>query len=518
MGSEPSALRTSLIWHDEVMSDLVHDRPVKVTLGTAPGVTFVTPDVGTSPAYTIVTPGRRGYLLTLSDRMRGTICLGGVEHDVAEFVRGADEPTGFRATQIGGNDWGVISLEAEGEHKLFFQFVPREEQDWNLGHPMILAAVGGYALSTAALTGVWAYGGVAFGEALFRAASMSSLAIGLAATVRWLLRQDNESRASLAFSVVLHAALLFATFRLYEETKPFEWPIAAATSGQYLVKLAEAEQVKPVPVTAPTTTPSTGQRAAAAAPAPAQVLPPSRPWKRPEGKRPPAASKITQQVGPSSETPGPANPRPTTPTIGVLKHELMLHQIAGRDVQQGIARVNGIGEPAGGPGARGGQRDGGAPGGGRTHGDGDVDGTGPIGTHTGTQGPLDTGPVRAAVCVGAGCGGPGVPPTTVTPPHDPPGDGPTLTPSEIERVIRSRRGMFQACYQKQLDRSSTLNGSVVISFEIGADGTVKSSRANGGTLTNAAVIQCVRNSIGLLHFPAKGGANVNFPFVFSPGG
>src|SRR5437868_3214207 len=140
-----TGLRASLIWHDEVMGDVVFDKPDKVTIGEADGATFTAP----VPAQTIVTPGRRGYLLTLSSQMTGVVCLGGVEHDVAAWVKAGEEPGGFRAAPIGGNDWGVIALDASGDHKLFFQFVELEEAEWNLGHPMILAAVGGFALSVA---------------------------------------------------------------------------------------------------------------------------------------------------------------------------------------------------------------------------------------------------------------------------------------------------------------------------------------------------------------------------------
>src|SRR5678816_4174784 len=36
--------------------------------------TFVVPDVGLPEHFAIVRPGNRGYLLTLGERMRGTIC------------------------------------------------------------------------------------------------------------------------------------------------------------------------------------------------------------------------------------------------------------------------------------------------------------------------------------------------------------------------------------------------------------------------------------------------------------
>ena len=94
------ALRASLIWHDEVMADVVHEKPAPVTIGTDSSSTFVTPELSLPPSFSIVTPGRRGYVLTMSTKMSGTICLGGVEHDVATFVAAGEGGTGFFATPL----------------------------------------------------------------------------------------------------------------------------------------------------------------------------------------------------------------------------------------------------------------------------------------------------------------------------------------------------------------------------------------------------------------------------------
>lgn len=514
MGS--TGLRTSLIWHDEVMSDLVHEKPAKVTIGSASEATFTTPDIGTARAYAIVTPGRRGYLLTLSEQMHGTICLGGVEHDVAAFVKAADEPTGFRATPIGGNDWGVISLDASGDHKVFFQFVPLEEADWNLGHPMILAAVGGFALSVAALTGVWWWKGVPLGEAAFRAGSLSSLAIGLAAIVRWLLRQDNESRASLAFSVMLHAAVLFATFQLYEKSQRFDWPAQPSVTGGYIVKLED--QVAPKPETKQPTVAT--QKPAAAAPAsePAKI-PPRRAFVRPSGikvDRP--TVRIAAQVPNQTETGVPKVPstKNEPPKVGVFAHEEILHGVVARDVGQ-VGRQIGNGPIGkGGPPGAGGPGDGppGVGGPGLTKGGPRT--SGPVGKDEKSAAPLNTGPVRSAICIGARCGeGPG--PEYLPPPKPPAGDTPTLGAAEIDAVIRRNQGMYRACYQRELNRDPSLAGDVRMHFEILPSGKVTGQRKIGGTMTNAEVIQCVKNALGYLQFPRKGGALVNYPFVFNPG-
>jgi len=45
-----------------------------------------------------------------------------------------------------------------------------------------------------------------------------------------------------------------------------------------------------------------------------------------------------------------------------------------------------------------------------------------------------------------------------------------------------------------------------------------SSRGSGGSLGGADVSSCVTSKITLPRFPARGGAIVNYPFVFASGG
>jgi hypothetical protein len=147
-------LRTALIWHDEVMDDLVIDKPRPITIGHTGRTTFVVPDVGLPPKFAIVRPGNRGYLLTLGENMRGTICIAGQKQDIAELVA-RDSAGGFCATPIGGRDWGVIELDASGDYKLFFQFVPVDEPTQFFTKPVLVAGGIGYLLSTAVLSVLW---------------------------------------------------------------------------------------------------------------------------------------------------------------------------------------------------------------------------------------------------------------------------------------------------------------------------------------------------------------------------
>src|SRR5690348_4881628 len=98
------ALHTALIWHDEVMHDLVFEKPTRVTLGRDGRSTFTVPELGLPPGFAILRPGNRGYLLALGARMRGTICIDGTKHDVAALI--AASPDGFAATPISERDWG----------------------------------------------------------------------------------------------------------------------------------------------------------------------------------------------------------------------------------------------------------------------------------------------------------------------------------------------------------------------------------------------------------------------------
>ena len=98
---------TSLIWHDEVMSDVTLTTPRAITLGSTGTRTFIVPDLGLPENFAIVRPGERAFLLTLGAQMRGVISIDGTETDVATLVG-----DGFHATAIREGDWGLIELGA----------------------------------------------------------------------------------------------------------------------------------------------------------------------------------------------------------------------------------------------------------------------------------------------------------------------------------------------------------------------------------------------------------------------
>lgn len=425
-----AALRTSLIWHDEVMADVVSERPRAITIGPAAHATFVTPELGLPSEYAIVRPGRRGHVLTLGGAMRGTVCVGGVEQDVATLI--ATSEGGFHATAIGGVDWGVIELDASGHYKLFFAFVALDD-----------------------------------------------------VPAKPLFEADLEQRASLAFSTLLHAALLFATYQLYVHHDAVLEPVRDLTASYVVTRTSTFEPPAPK-----------HEVAAAAAPAvTATVKPamlPSR-WHEPDVRPKPVKSPTT-----TVKPPGPPSPFDAQATSAFD---------ALRGPRQGLdqlAQVNGDGGPPGseiaGP---------------TTRGDGGKPGSGPRGTYQPrSPGGIDTGPIRdASLCSGAGCGGAPVAVTTIGPP--PTDDSSPLTEKDIDDVIRAAKGRLTHCYQREVNRDASLAGTVQVRFEIAADGRVTTAKVTSSSVRSDAVSDCLTRSIATLRFPAKGRAVVNYPFVFA---
>ena len=97
----------------------------------------------------------------------------------------------------------------------------------------------------------------------------------------------------------------------------------------------------------------------------------------------------------------------------------------------------------------------------------------------------------------------------------PPGQG--LSPDQIARVVRSRQGTFQACYEIATAHDPTLKGNVGVAFSISPGGSVSSASITGSSLSNPRVEGCILRAFNRLQFPtADKATNASFPFSFRP--
>ena len=475
MSSTPVAaaqvqLRTALVWHGEVMGDHVMTTPGAVTLGSSARSTFIVPDVSLPADFAIIRPGNRGYLLTLGARMRGTIHVDGKARDVADFVRrggeGGDdmEASGaFRATPIGGRDWGVIDLDETGHHQIFFQFVPVQAPlpTSNTQWEMLIPA--------------------------------------------------------LAFSLILHTILVFVTYVFDEGINPFVYPGSKRLTGEFLITRIN---VPPEP-----TDPPKADAPAKAAASTAGEKPNVNSATKGESGKAGGKGDLDRARDPDArDVPPDAPPPPPKVAFMTEKNRAELDNIIQADVRTSLGKFAGLPGPRK-PGALGKGKGGGSGFGDELGGTGTTrggKGTGPGGGGKVegdfvSQGKIDTGETRAPK--GPGGDGAGVKEVAVVGTGTASGDFGGLTKEEIDKVVKSRAGLIKACYQKELDKQKGLGGKLVIKFSIDPGGTVTKAAPDNGksTLTNAAVSDCVVRQILKLKFPAKGGGVVNYPFIFSQG-
>ena len=95
-----------------------------------------------------------------------------------------------------------------------------------------------------------------------------------------------------------------------------------------------------------------------------------------------------------------------------------------------------------------------------------------------------------------------------------------LDRSLIDEVIKRHMNAIRYCYQRELTKTPSLAGKIVIKFVIAKDGSVSSANVKTSTMSNSAVESCVSGRFMRMQFPQpKGGGIVivSYPFLFSPG-
>jgi len=435
-----------------------------VTIGASPTATFTTPSFGLPPNFAILRFGAHGHELTLRRDMGGTVKLDGVELSVADAIARAsaarDGPdTPWWVSPIRPGDWGIIELDRDAEHTLFFHYVPP--------------------------------------------------ATPLPRVRRW---HDELLAPAIVFALVLHAVFLAIAFTIARPGQhSFVFPGADDIFNEYDIERpialaamnlddAKAGTKDGEPDTPPASTAGASGHAGGEG---------DRPRRRaPDPDEGADDAAIIQKV------------RHT----GLLRHAKSLTKIAmrgGFDDRLGaaMARIEGPAHDGSLRGAGGGKGTGvglGA-GSGTTRG-GTGKGPGGGGTAHGdvvTQAAIKTGGTRPARGV---AGGRGLKETAV---HVRTGTATgalgSLTAAQINKVVQSRKNAIRACYERQLQRTPTLGGKIVVRWTIVA-GKVTRAKIKKTTMRNGAVEDCIVRQILRLRFPSPSGgakAVVNYPFIFS---
>lgn len=458
-------LRASYVWYDEVMADKVLAEPAEITIGPAPGTTFITPpNLGLPDSYAVLRPGRAGYVLTLSVRMTGKISLQGREMEVAEFVAtGGGTGTGgqsgsFRATAIGPGDWGVIKLDGEGNHTLFFQFV---KADPPIPKP------------------TW--------------------------------RDSELLLPAIAFSVFLHAAFLIYAFWYFQESgNGFTFPGNRELVAGYIVN-------RPPPP-APEEPDAVQEGTKDGDEEPSST-------KGDEGKSGGEGEKERKRdPDPAQGEPDEPLPKSVQTALLTNRSRKILEKAARRGgiddrLGKATARLQGL--------ARQGSLKGFGPGEGTGVGPGKGTGTtrkgkfgGPGGGGQGSHDVETTGAIKT----GKGRGPKGLPGgkghkmTGVVKPGRPGGNLGGLTHEQILKVVRAHKNAIRTCYDRELQRTKGLGGKIVVRWKIGKDGQVSGARVRTSSMRNGRVEDCIVRRVARMKFPKpKGGvtALVNFPFIFA---
>jgi len=439
----------------------------EVTVGDSRGATFNTPAFDLPPGFAMFRRGARGYVLTLGQRMKGTVRIGGEEMPVQQLLARTGGGAGqFRATPIAPGDWGVIDLDGNGEHEIFFQFVPEEDP--------LPAGVG---------RDFW-----------------------------------DLMAPALVFSAVLHG--VFLTYAFLEgrpERNAFVFPGSDAIMNDYLIN-RPPDTPDTIETKFELDEPKAGTEDGEKDAPPASTVGESG-KSGGRGDKPRRRAPDPHQG--SAEDPVVEKVRQT----GLLRHRGTFDKVANRggfDKRLGnaMARIQGPANDGGrgGHGRGEGTGVGDAIGTGTTRG-GNGKGPGGGGTAHGdvvTQGEIKTGGKRPARGSPRGRGVKEVAVHVKT--GNASGDFNGLTKGQVQKVVLSRKNAIRACYERQLQRNPRLGGKIIIRWTISPAGSVSGApRVKSTTMRDGAVEDCIGRQIGRLRFPrAKNGAAtiVNFPFIF----
>jgi hypothetical protein len=86
----------------------------------------------------------------------------------------------------------------------------------------------------------------------------------------------------------------------------------------------------------------------------------------------------------------------------------------------------------------------------------------------------------------------------------------------VIKVINSKLGQIQGCYERALTKNPSLAGKVTFEWTVRTNGRVRNAREKTSTLGNPKVSQCILRIIRSMRFPRPRGGEViiAYPFMF----
>ena len=94
-----------------------------------------------------------------------------------------------------------------------------------------------------------------------------------------------------------------------------------------------------------------------------------------------------------------------------------------------------------------------------------------------------------------------------------------LTKEQVLTTIMGERKTFQACFESELQKYPSLQGTIKVSWHIDSGGRVTAAEVFESTMGSHAVEQCIVAAVLRLLFPESTDGkrtDVRFPFVFQP--
>ena len=102
---------------------------------------------------------------------------------------------------------------------------------------------------------------------------------------------------------------------------------------------------------------------------------------------------------------------------------------------------------------------------------------------------------------------------------DPSSPPATLSPEEVQRVIKQNLPGVRACYLRIARNGDQRSGKAIVSFEIGAAGDVHDTKVDAPSFEGTSLPACVSGTVSHWAFPRskQGGMAISYPFVFVGG-